>query len=180
MPQVKKTKKWTLKQTLKRKMRVRPLERQDTKYMWAAYKKGLLKEIINDDNLTSGEFQETFEPVISLFDAAWVVECKVGGQMIPCALYVGTWHPYLEDVMFIALNTWFPWASKRNVIEGSVKFFNDMRKKIAFMGYASKEHKRLYEIISQHGIMRRIGTTHNVYDGQPAALFETRKAKEVA
>ena len=74
--------------------------------------------------------------------------------------------------MIIGEIIWLPWSSARNRVEGAVKFFDELRKEAAAMMYT--QDKRFFEILARHGIMRRVGTTHNVYADGATAIFETR------
>ena len=86
-------------------------------------------------------------------------------------------HKNAEKSPFLVVGdiVWFPWSSPRQRIESAVNFFNEARKEIAFMEYARKQDKRFFEMIAKHGIMRRVGTSHNIYPDGPATVFETRK-----
>ena len=77
--------------------------------------------------------------------------------------------------MIIGDMLWMPWASKRNKIEAAVHFFNTIRADIPMVEYANLEAKPFFEMIAKHGIMRRVGTSHNVYPGEPTAIFETKR-----
>ena len=77
--------------------------------------------------------------------------------------------------MIIGDIIWCPWATKRNKIESAINFFNIVRKQIPMMDYShGEENIRFFEMIAKHGIMRRVGTTFNVVQGEPTAIFETR------
>ncbi len=46
---------------------------------------------------------------------------------------------------------------------------------IPIVDYATGDaNKRFFEMICQHGVMRRVGTTFNVVKGEGTAVFETR------
>jgi hypothetical protein len=79
---------------------------------------------------------------------------------------VGALYIILGDV-------WFPWASKRNVVEGATEFFNRIRKSLVFFALANERDKPLYEAICAHGIMKRVGTSHQ--SGKPVAVYEGRQ-----
>lgn len=162
---------WRLKKTLSRKITFRPIEDADIKFVFAAYRQGGLAEIFDERGLEPKEFKARFEAaILTGFDAAWVVETDK-----PIGLILGVWHPASEGaLMTVAGVSWFPWATARNVIEGTVGFFNEARKEVQMIGYVRPEHKRLYEVVLKHGIMRRIGTSHSIYTDAPATVFETR------
>lgn len=185
MPQAAKTAKqnWRLKKTLGRHIRFRPMEREDMRYLWAAYKKGSLSRMgppFNDETMTADAFREAFETnLIGKFHGAWTLFAEVPnrGEM-PVGAVLGFWpHPDAERMPFMIVGemVWFPWATPRNCVETAVHFFNVIRRDIPMVEYAASEDKRFFEMIAKHGVMRRVGTSYNVYAGEPAAVFETRR-----
>lgn len=165
---------WRLKKTLSRNIDIRPIEEEDIKFIWAAYKQGGLCDIVKEEDLNANEFKLLFEEtVVYQYHGAWTIFADTKQGFIPIGIVLGAWHPLTEHLMVIGGIAWFPWASPRNIIEGTIFFFNKMRQEIQLMWYVRPEHKRLYEIGMKHGIMRRIGTSHTVFD-VPATIFETR------
>lgn len=168
-------KNWRLSKTLKRNIEIRPIEQEDIKYAWAAYKKGSLKDIggpFNDDGLSALQFKDVFELfVLKNSDAAWTVIANTKDGRLPIGFVFGGWAPQ-EVFMIIVGIVWFSWASKRNVVEATVCFFNKIRRQFKCMGFAVGEHKILYEVCCMHGVMRRVGTSY--LSGQPTAIFEVK------
>lgn len=165
-----KEKRWRLSRTLKRRVEVRPIEQDDVKYAWAAYKKGSLEGMGFKSDLDAQQFKDAFEAyVLTQVHACWTVIAQTAKGFIPVGFVLGGWAPH-QTFMFITAICWFPWASCRNIVEGTIQFFDKIRKQMKVMGFAAPEHKRLYEVCCMHGIMRRVGTTNlaNV----PAAVFE--------
>lgn len=170
-----KKQKWRLSKTLARNVDFRPIEDEDIRFAYAAYKTGALEEMFEETDLDAAQFKQVFEDVVvNGFHAAWTVFADNKAGYSPIGLVFGRWHPSTEGVMVVSGIAWFPWASERNIIEGTVKFFNEVRKEMQMVGYARPEQKRLYEICLKHGIMRRIGTSHIMFD-TPATVFETRE-----
>lgn len=165
------TNKWRLSRTLKRNVQARPIEQSDVKYAFAAYKVGALKDLF-PGGLEPAAFKDAFEAyVLSNAEAAWVVITRTKNGFIPCGLAFGGWAPQQAYMVIIGI-VWFPWASKRNKLEGTVGFFRAIRD-MNWMGFALGEHKRIYEVCCMHGIMRRIGTTH--MNNKHASVYEGRK-----
>ena len=161
--------KWRLSRTLARAVEVRPIEDSDIKYVWAAYRKGALSELA-EEGMDATRFKVAFEEYVLLnFNAAWTITAKTKDGMVPVGLVFGSWAP-LKMFMVLGGIVWFPWASKRNILEGTVAYSNRLRKEMPIMGFARNEHKRLYEVCCIHGIMRRVGTTMLL--GEPVAVFE--------
>lgn len=169
-----------MKKTLARRPDFRPIEADDVKYAWAAYLKGSLASMggqLADEGMAAPEFKEVFErEILENYHGAWTLFSQPIGSGKPVGFLLGFWshpNPKYAPFMIVGAIMWFPWASPRSRIEAAVGFFNRVRKEIPMVEYASEEHKRFFEVIMRHGIMRRIGTSHNVYPGAPAAVFET-------
>ena len=174
---------WRLKKTLSRKTHFRPTEKEDVQYAWAAYKSGMLESMgppFDGEDMAPETFQAEFEAQLDVvYHAAWTLFAETGNGYLPSGLVLGFWsHPDPNYGRFMNIGDmiWFPWASDRNKIEMAVRFFNDIRKEVPMVEYAKMDDKRFFETIAKHGIMRRVGTMHNIYDGAPAAVFETRAA----
>lgn len=173
---IKKKPTWRLSRTLKRASDVSPIEEEHIKYLWAAYKKGALSDIFDGTDLNARDFKNSLEDIVlSNFDAAWIISCNEDD--LPCGLVLGNWHPLKDDVMFISMIAWFPWATKRNIVEGTIRFLDDVRKELSLIGYASMEHKNLYDVAARHGVVRRVGTTHN-FKEEPVAIYETKQQQQ--
>lgn len=167
---------WRLRKTLARKIDIRLMQPGDMKYLWAAYKKGALSPMGEDfaiPDMDASAFKVAFEAKAEKFSEGWVVSADTAKGFIPCGAIFGKFDAVLP-FMIVAGIVWFPWASSRNIIEGSVTFFHSVRKPIPTMLFATDEHKRLYEVVCMHGIMRRVGTSSIAFPGQQAAVFETR------
>ena len=171
---------WRLKRTLKRRTAFRPIENDDCRYAWAAYKKGALKSLGPrfDQEFTPEQFYEAFvDEVRTNYGSAWTLSAETPKGFVPVGIVLAfNSHPdpRLSPFMIIGDMLWFPWASARNRIEAGVGFFNAIRKDIALVEYADDAAKPFFEMMAQHGIMRRVGTTYNVYPGKAVAVFETR------
>lgn len=163
---------WRLSKTLSRRVDIRPIENEDVGYAWAAYKKGGLSAMGFSGNLDAQTFKTAFESyVLGNAEAAWTIIAANKNGLVPIGFALGGWAPQQAFMTIIGI-TWFPWASKRNVIEGTVGFFNRIRKEMGWMGFALQEHKPLYEACCMHGIMRRVGTSN--LSGKPIAVYEAR------
>lgn len=170
--------KWRLKKTLKRKVDFRPIEDADVKYVWAAYKKGAMAPMapmgFEGTDLTADEFKARFEEiVVTRYPATWVLFANSKRELRPVGVVFGAWAPNAGYIIISGM-CWFPWASKRNIVESIVNFLNGVRKDFMLMFYALPEHKRTYEVCAMHGIVRRVGTSYTAIPGHAAAVFESR------
>lgn len=173
---------WRLKRTLARRLDLRPLERDDLRYLWAAYNKGALKSlggIFAEGTIeTAADFIAAFERELSEnYQGAWCLLADTKRGFMPVGAVLGFYshpNPRLAPFMIVGDMLWFPWASARNRIESAVHFFHRIRHEIPMVEYANEEAKRFFEMIAAHGVVRRIGTSFNVYPGTATAVFETR------
>lgn len=167
---------WRLKKTLARHVEVRAMQPDDLKYLWAAYKKGALAplgEVFSSADLDQEKFRQAFDMAAEQYSEGWIISAGTRHGFRPIGLVLGALSP-LSAYMVIGGIVWFPWASRRNIVEGTVSFFNLIRKSFPWIGYASNAHKRLYEVCCMHGIMRRIGTSYVVFPNEAAAMFEAK------
>jgi len=138
----------------------------DIKYLWAA------KRIMADDIIDPKEFADSVIEEIDLrYDDAWIIEATTKKGFRPIGVIFGL---YAGPIEIIGDIMWFPWASKRNVIEGIVKFFNEERKNKLLVGWCNQKDKNLFVHVARHGILKRIGTLDGIYENEPAAMFQSR------
>lgn len=173
---------WRLKRTLARSVSFRPIEVEDIRFAWAAYRMGALKDMAGpfaDGGMTVDQFPVTFRAIMEArYHGAWTLFAQTTQGFKPAgmifAFYSHADHA-LSPFMIIGDIVWFPWATRRNRVEAAVNFFNTIRGTIPMVDYAAGDtNRRFFEMICQHGVMRRVGTTHNVVKGEPVAIFETR------
>jgi hypothetical protein len=166
---------WRLRKTLARKLEFRPIENEDVRYVWAAYKVGALKSAF-EDGLTADEFRSEFVKfILSRYDAAWALFAETKKGFIPAGLALGFWpHSAVQHFLIFNNFVWFPWASPRNRIESAVNFFSQVRHEIPMFGFAHPQDKAFCAALAKHGLLRRVGTSMNVFPGQSASVWETR------
>lgn len=173
--------KWRLKNTLRRKPHFRPLEMDDVRFVWAAYKQGALASMGEDfeaGDMDPKEFAVRFhQEIFDNYAGSWAVFPSKKEK--PCGLILGFYshpEPRLSPFMIVGDIIWFPWATPRNRIECAVKFFSEIRKTIPMVEYANEKARPFFEMMAKHGIIRRVGTMHNVYKEEKTTVFETRTA----
>lgn len=174
--------KWRLKRTRGRRLEFRPIEADDIKYAWAGYKKGALKDMAGpfaDTGMTAEQFNETFQSVVTArYHGAWTLFAETKRGFLPVGMVFAFYshsEPTFSPFMIVGDIAWFPWASARNKIESAVNFFEIIRHSIPMVDYAyGATNQRFFEMICQHSVMRRVGTTFNVVKGEPCAVYETR------
>lgn len=167
---------WRLSKTCARKLEVRAIEDGDLFYAWAAYKKGVFNDVFAPD-LSALDFKAAFSTLLgSRYDAGWTLVAQTAKGFIPIGLALGFWpHRAVRPFLVLDAFVWFPWASARNTIEATVEFINRVKHEIPLLGFARERDKRFMETIARHGIVRRIGTSRNVFTDGPASVWETNK-----
>lgn len=173
-------KRYRLSRTLKRFVEFRPMDDEHMRYVFAAYKKGAMKEtggFFDDEGMSAPEFKEAFYRYAQMYyDDAWVFYAtSLRGVYEPVG-YVATTRTKAAQPLFIADTIWFPMASSRNRVESMTNWLNEMRKENVVTEYSQMKDKKFFEHICRHGIMRRVGTRIGFYqDGGNAAEFETKR-----
>lgn len=88
---------------------------------------------------------------------------------MPAGIIYGIW---AGPMVLLGDMTWFPWASKRNVIECSLKFLRDID--LYVVGYSSTDDKDFFVHLCKYGVIRRVGTLYGLSEDR-SAFFEVRK-----
>jgi hypothetical protein len=160
----------------------RPIEAVDMRWLFAAYKAGALASMggaFAEPGMDATAFKATFEAEVTAnYHGVWTLFAMSRRGFVPVGCVLGFYshpNPRLAPFMIVGDMLWFPWSSPRNRVEAAVNFFKIIRQTIPMVEYADDAARRFFEIISIHGVMRRVGTMHNVYPGQATAVFETRK-----
>lgn len=154
------------------------------KYVWAAYQKGALATLGErwaKPTMSVTEFDHEFKlEVVKNYSSVWVLfaQTKLGFQPVGLVLaFFSHPNPVYSPFQIIGDMVWFPWASKRNRVEAAVNFFAKIRNEHPLVEYARGAcAKRFFEVMCMHGVMRRAGTTFNVFPGEAVAVFETRRS----
>lgn len=181
-----KTKSWRLTRTLRRRLEFRPSTDADIPYLWAAYKAGALRELggafANGATMDPDEFELAFATEVrtkytsEVGTGAWTLFADTKRGFLPVGIvlaFPSTPDPLHCTFFIIGAMLWMPWASKRNKVESAVNFFSKIRREIPMVEYAAEKDKKFFEMIARHGVLRRVGTMHNVYPNQLTSVWET-------
>lgn len=138
-----------------------------------------LAERFADGKMDAVEFNKQLgEELVQNYDEAWILTAFNQKKIRPVGLvlaFSSHWNPTFSPFMIVADIIWFPWATPRNKIETTVKFFSEIRKEIQMVEYAKRDQQKFFDMVCAHGVMRRAGTSYVVYPDQPTAIYETRK-----
>lgn len=80
---------------------------------------------------------------------------------------------------------WFPWATPRLILESYVNFVNSVRKQnheptgmpYVILEYARENDAKYFDHVCRYGIMRRVGTSEEIYPAQKCCVYESRSLK---
>lgn len=157
---------------------MRPTDADDMKYLYAAWRlggEGPLS-VIEADN-TPEAFTAAFaDHASSRFQTAYTMLATPPNKPnMPVGVVFGIMPFYQQPIMWFGDFLWFPWASKRNKLEASVHFLNQMRKSYAMIGFCEQDAIRFFEHICRYGVLRRAGTVFDMFEDGPRGVFQTRK-----
>lgn len=151
-------------------------------YVWAAYKKGSL-DTLHDDfkshEMSPQELGELFDNYLMVNGlSSFTVHAESDGQIKPIGL-ITVWAR--ERILQINEMSWFWWASKRNIFEGAVKFFDQVRRtehqesgrNFKVLEFSSEEDRKFFERMMDLGLLNRCGKIPGLYEDQEAVLFYT-------
>lgn len=139
----------------------------DFRWLWAAYKKGGMDGIPPD--LDMDQFIAAAYGHLEKFTEQFIVETDR-----PIGVIVTLTDGYKFEPHAI----WFPWASPRNKLEGSLKFLGTERKDRLGIIYMDIEEKRFLVQLTRYGVLRRVGTVKSFFEpGRDAVFFQTQEFK---
>lgn len=120
--------------------------------------------------MTPKEFHNlALEEIGKNYDYAWLIEAETKKGYMPIGVIYAAGGEYIS----VKNMQWFQWASKRNILEGMVNFFNKAREDLLMLGFIPKQDMAPFVHMCKYGIMRRVGTLYNM-ENEPFAQFQTR------
>lgn len=146
------------------------------KFLWAAYRVGAFDDIGIHNDMSGADFRNALDEYLSERSLT-PLGFWIDGKMIGIGLF---WvrGRCLETADLL----WFPWATPRKILESYVCFINKIRKeteestnrKYFVLEYAKEKDKKFFDTICKYGIMRRVGTSLEVYNDGKACIYESR------
>ena len=144
------------------------LNEEDAKVLYTSYRLGKLPWKAKE-GLSPQEFVSVMDEFIkNNYELNWSV--RVNGKTL-FVLFGKDLHKFI----FLGDAVWWPKTSNRKKVESVSAVLNDIRKThVAFLESNYKD-KRFYEFMSDHGILRRVGSIYDTEErGSRTALFQTR------
>lgn len=143
------------------------------KWLYAAYRKGAFKlpDGLSQEDFVSAVMVETlgFEEIYTLF-APLYEESHHRGEKVPIGLVGANFNQHRMEVHAV----WLPWASRRNILEASLKFLNFMRARHLVLIFVRKETRHFFEHLCRYGVLRNVGVIDDYWAGASAWVFHTR------
>lgn len=150
-------------------------------YFWAAYKMGKFAIVhpIFEQEMAQKDFKDALEWYIgnnALTPFTLFAEVKGKMQAVGLALF------WIRGRIAQTENLiWFPWAKKRNILESYVNFVNKTRSMVhpdtnrtyMILEFAMEKDKGFFDHVCSYGIMRRVGTSYEVYPDQKSCIYES-------
>lgn len=162
-----------------RSVSARVSDADDMKYAYAAWKLGgIALPHFTSSGPTPEEFSASFGAYITnAYQACFTMLARPPGRdsVIPVGIIFGVMPSKGNKIIWIGDFVWFPWASKRNRLETTVHFLNQIRGDQTVLGFATADEIPFFEHVCKYGVSRRVGTVFDMLDAGPAALFQTRK-----
>jgi len=148
----------------------------DMRWVWAAYKKDSLGELSEffDEDADPDTFNRQFASLLENDLFVWSMQADTPRGRVPVGMVIG--RPFVYGTLIMGNFTWFPWASKRNVYESTVNIINSLRDEAPLVFHVEQKDKEFANWVARHGIMRRVGTMHEITD-EPLAVFQSRRSK---
>ena len=171
-----------LSRLLKRDVWFLDTSEEDMPFLWAAYKKRKL-DILDPAfkvDMQKEEFQSKLEQYIYDNNLSPVTFfTKIGGKDV--AVGIGLFW-IRGRVMQTENLIWFPWASKRIILENYVNFINNTRKTLhagsnkpyVVLEFAMEKDKGFFDHVCSYGIMSRVGTSLELYEDGKCCVYESR------
>lgn len=155
---------------------------EDLPYLWAAYRKGCFGILSSEfsDGISKDDFSEKIENFIlrnNLSPVSFFSKKDGKDVMIGIGLF------WIRGRILQTENLiWFPWASKRIILENYINFVNNTRKAIhvdsgkphVILEFAMEKDKGFFDHVCSYGIMSRVGTSIELYDNQKCCIYESR------
>lgn len=151
-------------------------------YLWAAYRKGSfdIAHPVFKEHLTKDEF---LEAVVWFMDenrlAGFIFMAEVSGKTQPIGLGL-----FWERGRILQTENliWFPWSTKRSILESYVSFIANFRKEIheesgknyVILEFAQEKDRKYFDHVCRYGVMRRVGTSLEVYPDGKSCIYESR------
>lgn len=130
---------------------MRQTQDSDFRYLWAAYRLGLWRDIM-DDQLSQDAFYQRALEIIAFADYDWILEARQAEGMRPVGLVLAA--AMLDGRRIEPHVDWFPWATPRNKFETMALFLRDVSKRFKILGYIEEQDRAFWDRMRQYRLLR--------------------------
>ena len=121
---------------------------EDIRYLWGAYVMGDIGEFF-PKNMNPTQFTEMFFDAADRFDMEHIVQVK--GR--PIGLIIA----HVNEFKFEPHAVWFNWATPRQILQGSAKYLDKMRRDRWGLIHVPEEFRGFMLHLCKYGIVRKVG-----------------------
>lgn len=154
----------------------------DLPYFWAAYRTGSFSVVnpVFSETLSKERFAEELGLFLERNALTAVSFLDNEGKVIGCGLF------WVRGRVLQTENLiWFKWASGRKILECYVNFIDTIRRtsdpdtgrSFMVLEFAMEKDKRFFDHVCSYGVMRRVGSSLEVYGDFKACIYESRSVK---
>lgn len=144
------------------------MNEDDLSWLYAAYKKGCFGPLFAPD-MQGPDFKADCVKMLMKWPHRWVVRARYRGtrELHPIGLVVAT-----SDMHRLSPHAiWFPWATRRNIVEGLLGFLRDATEAGWLVIIASGDKYRdFFTKLMRYGIVKRVGVIPGWFADQEAAV----------
>ena len=151
-----------------RNVSIEPVSMDQMKYIWAAYRMGLWNDDFGKD-LSKEDITLLIAKIAETRHVVMITAPNQGKEMPVALLIVREDNKILEPHL-----DWFPWATERNKIEGTIKLIIELRKIKPVWIWSKEETKEFFTYIAKYGVIRRVGT---FYGDEQYSIFQSKEEK---
>ncbi len=154
---------------LARKPWVRGVNDSDMRWLFAAYKLGMWRDMISSD-LSAQAFEEKALEIMAAASCEWIIDAPGADGMRPVAIILGKnlgtgIEPFVD---------WFPWATNRNQMEATAVFLKEISKQFKIFVFAAADAVPFWTRFVRYGMVRRGCKVVDYFSrGEYAMLFYT-------
>lgn len=138
---------------------------------------------IFETDMRQSEFKDAIEQIVGnsgLTPITFFAMVKGKMQAIGMGLYNVRGRIWQTERVIV-----FPWARKRNVLEGYVNFVNTIRNEInqesgqtlVLYEFSDEKSQKFFDHVCKYGIMNRVGTSLDYKPNSKTAIYESRSKK---
>ena len=151
---------------LARKPWIRRVNDSDMRWLWAAYRQGIWRDIMSGD-LTAQAFEEKARELINSAPHNWIIDAPGTDGLHPVGIILGqNLGKGIEPFV-----TWFPWATNRNQLEAAAVFLRAISKQFSIFVFAAEDAIRFWTLLKHYGLVRQGCKVKDYFSPGEHAMF---------